>query len=395
LRDQSGQGVLGIVSGMQAARANGQLYVHRSFGLLIDRLSQEYKAIVLSLPTGDPSARDAFDYAIQAENVVPLPQPNYQGMAASMRCLPSITRTYSELCSRVDHLLIRGMVPNIAGLYAYAVRNRLKPCHWIVGDPVALLKSHRRGNWPSRWLGLTYSYADRILARVGRRLSGGAFLCNGDALARVYASPRTLSVISSTLNEADFLERGDTCDGSVVRVLLLSFMRPEKGAQYLIEAVGQVRVKPCMLILAGPFGRYGNYKSELETLIVDLGLQNQVALDDRYIQHGEDSAACFRAADIFVLPSLSEGTPRILLEARAAGLPVIATRVGGIPSSVTDGHDGLLVAPGDPRAIAVALERLIVDGGLRRKLIRNGQLTARRSTLEAFSQRLLSVLKSA
>jgi glycosyltransferase involved in cell wall biosynthesis len=71
---------------------------------------------------------------------------------------------------------------------------------------------------------------------------------------------------------------------------------------------------------------------------------------------------------VFALSSRSEGAPLSILEAMAAGLPVVSSRVGGVPELVVDGETGLLVPPGDPEALAVALGRLVADPGLRRRL---------------------------
>jgi glycosyltransferase involved in cell wall biosynthesis len=82
----------------------------------------------------------------------------------------------------------------------------------------------------------------------------------------------------------------------------------------------------------------------------------------------DDVAERLAQADVFVLSSRSEGLPLAILEAMAAGLPVVATAVGGIPELVADGETGLLVPPGDADALAGALRRLVADPGLRRRL---------------------------
>ena len=74
-------------------------------------------------------------------------------------------------------------------------------------------------------------------------------------------------------------------------------------------------------------------------------------------------------ADFLVLPSYSEGMPQAVLEAINCGLPVVATRVAGIPEAVTDGKTGVLVPPSDPEALAAALARLLESAHLRKRLV--------------------------
>jgi glycosyltransferase involved in cell wall biosynthesis len=94
-------------------------------------------------------------------------------------------------------------------------------------------------------------------------------------------------------------------------------------------------------------------------------------------------------AAAFVLPSYAEGLPMSLLEAMAAGCPVVATRVGGIPDLITDGVDGLLVAPGDPHALAAALQRILRDPAFARQLGNAARRTiANRYTAERSLERL-------
>jgi glycosyltransferase involved in cell wall biosynthesis len=79
--------------------------------------------------------------------------------------------------------------------------------------------------------------------------------------------------------------------------------------------------------------------------------------------HASDVRAFYELAHVLALPSHSEGSPLVLLEAMASGLPVVATMVGGVPEIVSDGESALLVAPQDARAMAAALERLLTDEG--------------------------------
>jgi glycosyltransferase involved in cell wall biosynthesis len=92
-----------------------------------------------------------------------------------------------------------------------------------------------------------------------------------------------------------------------------------------------------------------------------------------YLGHVDDMPALMARADIVVLPSYREGTPRVLVEAAAAGKPIVATDIGGCRGLVEDGVNGLLVPVRDADALAVALRRLAQDAGLRERFGRAGR----------------------
>jgi glycosyltransferase involved in cell wall biosynthesis len=151
----------------------------------------------------------------------------------------------------------------------------------------------------------------------------------------------------------------------------------ESGCEAAIDLIGPVVGAP------GEEERAGIEALAARHAVADrVSLLGPVALDQLLPR--------YRAYDIFVLPTLpGEGVPRVLLEAMAAGLPVVTSRVSGIPSLITDGVNGLLLDVPSAPAVADAVMRIVRDGGLRRRLIAGGYATARANTLQAQAARMM------
>lgn len=137
------------------------------------------------------------------------------------------------------------------------------------------------------------------------------------------------------------------------RLLYLSRMGERKGTFDLLEAMAKVRADGIDVTLA--MGGDGD-KAGVEAAILSLGLQGHVQLLGWV--RGEQKQRHLDSASVFVLPSYHEGLPMGVLEAMAAGLPIVSTPVGGIPEAVADGAEGFLVQPGDVAALADRLARL-------------------------------------
>jgi glycosyltransferase involved in cell wall biosynthesis len=126
-----------------------------------------------------------------------------------------------------------------------------------------------------------------------------------------------------------------------------------------------------------------DYKSEMETLARDLNLNGRVI----FTGQRQDVSEILRDVDIVVHPSLTEGLSNVILEAMAAGLPVVATRVGGNPELVQEGRTGLLIPPKDEDALASAIACLLDNPQAARKF---GEAARERIIREFSISRLLS-----
>jgi len=135
-------------------------------------------------------------------------------------------------------------------------------------------------------------------------------------------------------------------------------LTPVKGLEYLISALPKIRINNYKLLISTPFGRYNKQEMQYANLLLEkaeeLGVKNKII-----IQFHENSAMPFlyKASDIFVLPSLIEGTPLSLLEAMGSKLPCIATHVGGVKEILKNNSNGYVVPSKNIKRLAEALNK--------------------------------------
>ncbi len=211
-------------------------------------------------------------------------------------------------------------------------------------------------------------------ADLGRRLSTARFVrsisaFNVDWLLQRYASrldPAAFRVIHCGIEPERYQHRpaaGRPGRERRARLLTIAAFRPYKGLRFLIEAVAELRDRgvgvDCQVI------GEGELRAELERTIEAAGLRDRVRLIGTLTQREVSEALA--GADLFVLPSIvapdgqMEGIPVCLMEALAAGLPTVATRISGIPELVREGETGTLVEPASAVALADAIERTLLD----------------------------------
>jgi glycosyltransferase involved in cell wall biosynthesis len=175
-------------------------------------------------------------------------------------------------------------------------------------------------------------------------------------------------------NGVDIPETATDVRGADPVGVMIANFQPAKGHLNLVEALRIVDRPPLIRLLGD-----GVERPRIEAAIAAAGLGGTLRLEGRL----PDAAAQLAHVQFCVQPSNDEGLPNAILEAMAAGVPVVATRVGGIPELIHDGVDGLLVPPGDPAALAAAIARLASDEALRVRLGAAARERARAFSWEA------------
>jgi len=163
---------------------------------------------------------------------------------------------------------------------------------------------------------------------------------------------------------------------------------PIKGCDVFLRALAATASEGWVAHIVGD----GPEREPLETLAEQLGLGDRV----RFAGAIPDAARLFSALDLYVLSSRSEGTPMVLLEAMGAGVPIVATAVGGVPDVIAPPHQGWLVPPEDPGALAEAIDSALTDDARRATVSAAGRARVRTEfAREAWVERHDEVYNSA
>lgn len=228
----------------------------------------------------------------------------------------------------------------------------------------------------------------RISAGVDRYIAVSGSVAESCRQACGWPADR-ITVIANGIDTAP-VEAGDRARGRALLgavgdqplVLTLARLEPEKGLETVARAAALV--PDTRFVVAGE----GADRAELEALIAGMGLSDRVVLPGRMTQVPDLLAAC----DLFVLPSRHEGMPIAIIEAMAAGTPVIASDIPGTNEIIEHGVTGLLVRVDDPTGLADAIRTVLDDGALRDRLVTaaRNQVAARHTA--AFAAERIAVV---
>ena len=235
----------------------------------------------------------------------------------------------------------------IAGRIARGWRRRNRPC--VVSSVRA---SNLRNHWWQFLLARsTARWADAFTSVSWRSLQFAAEH-EGVDLARARVIPNGIDLDSWQMPPRDEARRALELSPEDFVVATVGRLHKQKGHKYLLQAAVEVlRERPnARFLIAG----YGPLREELEARAQALNLAGRV----RFLGYRRDVETLLSASDLFVLPSLWEGMSNAVLEAMAAGRPVVATAVDGNVEQVADGETGLLAPPADAGALAEAILRL-------------------------------------
>jgi glycosyltransferase involved in cell wall biosynthesis len=371
-----------------AYRCDGDtLSTQQAFMRFVIGLSSRVDELVL-FGRLDPSPGRTHYVVPDSVRFVPLPHyPRVTALAAQARALRGTRAAFARELDQLDAVWIFGPHP-IALVLAATARRRGTPLFLGVRQEY---RQYIAGRLPSRkwlWAVAVAEVLERGFRALGRSAPTVAV---GETLAAAYSSGQApvLSTGFSLVGEADLIEPSEArVDwGEEWRILSVGRLDPEKNPLLLVDVLQRLRRRDARwrMTIAGD----GVLGGELARRAAAAGLSDAIELVG-YVAQGDALRSLYRRHDVFLHVSLTEGLPQVLVEAQAAGLPLVATAVGGVASAVGDNGSALLVPPRDADAAADALTRISGDRSLRRQLVERGLANARSQTTEAQLDRIVA-----
>lgn len=226
-----------------------------------------------------------------------------------------------------------------------------------------------------------YNTLDKIALRLCKKIIAVSDVIRDDLLHVGLDGARIVvmkNAVGNDFEEKDFqrfrLEKRSalSIDADDFVIGFVGRLSEEKGAKYLIEAASEMKSRDMRfkIIIVGD----GPERERLSNMIEEMRLGENVFFTG-FQKNGEE---WFPAFDVFVLPSLTEGTPMALLEAMSMGIPVIASDVGGVPDVIEDGVNGFLVKPKNVSMLASRIDVVMRNKSLREVIVRNGLKTIKK-----------------
>lgn len=376
--------VLGVYTDYVYRQDDSVVYAERAFALFLAQLASEVDELVL-FGRLDPTP-GTWNYRVpDAIRFVAL--PHYESLTdpRQARTWLSALRLFRRELRHLDAVWLLGPHPLAIAFAAVAASTGRRPVLGVRQDLPAYTRSRHPGRRSAAAVAWTLESTFRALARVC------PVVVVGPQLARTYRHARDLHVATvSLITGADIVdlptalahEWQDTID-----ILSVGRLDTEKNPLLLADILAGLRAQDrrWRLTICGD----GPLRPQLEARLRELGVEDAARLLG-YVPIDDGLLEVYRQSAAFLHVSWTEGFPQVLVEAFAAGLPVVATSVGGVPA-VARGR-ARLVAPGDADAAVRALRALAADAGERAHLVRGGLAFASTITLEAEARKVSAFL---
>lgn len=314
--------------------------------------------------------------------------PFYTSLTQPLKVIGSLggsARRFWRLLDEVDTVWLLGPYVHAIGFALMALARRRRVVLGVRQD----FPTYVRSRHPNvRWIHVAADLLEGTFRALARLLP--VVVVGPDLAKRYGGARRQLQLAVSLVRERDLVAEDVAlarAEAAPRRLLSVGRLDREKNPLLLVETMATLHAADpsWRLVVVGD----GPMRGEIEARVAELGLDDVIDVRG-YVPIDGELPRLYGAADAFLHVSWTEGVPQVLFEAFAAGLPVIATDVGGVAEAV--GDSALLIPAGDAGAAVTALERVADDAALRLALVRRGLERVREHTLEAETRRLAAFL---
>ncbi len=378
---------LAVYTDYSYSRSGDRLYAERAFAVFLARLAPRFERLTI-LGRLNPRPQPArYELAPEIEFIA---LPHYETLASPGPVLRSMWTSMRRFWRALDHLdavWLLGPHP-LALLFVLAARLRRRRVFLGVRQdmPAYVRSRHPR----RRSLQLAGDALDAVFVQLSRRYPT---VVVGPALRHRYAAAGSLLELTVSMVEPDDVVSREFAArrsyGDELKILSVGRLETEKNPLMLADVLARLRASSARRWSLEICGE-GPLEQALAERAEELGLAERVRFRG-YVPLGDGMREAYRASDFLLHTSWTEGMPQVLIEAFAAGLPVVSTDVGGIREAVGDA--AFLVPAGDVEAAAAALERLAADRDSRSALVDRALEYANGHTIESEIERLARFLE--
>jgi len=380
--------ILGFYYHITVYKEKEKIFLPAALGLFVDELAKSvdhlyYFAFTTQTKTVEQS------YRLEEDNIKLIDMGGKPSFPYLVLFGGHVLSRYKHLSTLCDQILVRAPSP-LAPHFQFQFNKNTQISYLMVGDYMEGIK-HQSNSWYKQIFIDVFTtfneYAQNKAIKVTR------CLVNSAPLMSKYEkiTKNIFEVRTTTLQQKDFYQREDTClNHDCINLLFVGRIERAKGMDELLDTFLRLCKNgfPVVLHLVGSdTSEARKYYVLIKKQIKDLG---QIVFHG--FKSGNDLVNLYRQADIFVLPSLQEGFPRVIWEAMANSLPVVSTTVGSIPHYIKNENEALLVAPGNSSDLYDAIVRLISNNELRQNIILNAFNLVQEFTLEIQVKKIIKHL---
>lgn len=373
-----------------AARKGG-LFLPGYIGVFVDELARNVNKLYLVMHEATGREIEEADYQLECLNItfvnLGLKTPSWQRSLSPEKILKEKMRKI-EGCNA---FLIRSPSPLAPYFHKYIKNPKL--FFLIVGDYAEGAKQIGTKGFKNKLLNMYFHHNDK---KFIKRFPKTDIFVNSPALFEKYKNKsKSIELVkTTTLQEEDFYKKPSIVFQDPIRLLFTGRVEPAKGLIELFEA-GKRLIDTGKNIQIDIVGWENNPEKPFEKKLITyaklLGISNNITFHGKK-KLGPELNQYYRNSDIYVLPSYHEGFPRTIWEAMANSLPVIATKVGGIPFFLKSKKHAILIEPKNSNAIVTAIELLVNDDNLREKIISNGYDLSKSNSLKLQTKKLINLI---